>query len=770
MKKITIRSAAIAFTLLFLFPGWNSPVQAQDQPLSDIYCSSYNGCGVYITGVLLTPGLSNLGTVCSTNGYGNYTTTIVPMSIGQNFDVLITVAGSTTNTVCKIFVDWQLNGDFNGLGEVITLNGSPGVGPYTGTITVPSSVVPGLTRLRVRVGNSTVIACSYAVAGETEDYTAEIAQPLQVTAVSGATFCGGDALTVTCAGGSAYTSGNVFTAQISDDQGLFTNPVSIGTLAGATPGAISCTLPASLLAGTLYRVRVVTSAPSTISTLNAGNLTVNQAPALQATAPVSTCSPNTIDLSTTFTDENNVTGTVSYWLDAGCTLPVLNPQAVSSGGTYYVKKVADAGGCTHVIPVTVAVNPTPQAVASSSVSVICANLDVQLTGGATGGTAPYSWAWTGPNGFTSTLQNPLISNAQTINSGSYSLTVTDANGCFSTNSSFVNIIIIPRPVALAACVAPNLCANGTVNLVGSASGSSGPYVYVWTGPNAFVSTLVSPTITNAQPTSSGIYSLVVTDQNGCSSTNNASVTVNVYPLPAVDAGNDVSIYLGSSTNLQAIASGGTSPYQYNWTPVEGLDNSTLPNPLASPAVTTIYTVNVTDANTCSASDQVTVTVELGYGNLEGQLTYDNNAHTPLNNVLLTLKSGNTTIATTTTDVGGHYSFAGVMLGTYNIYASCTKPWGGANAVDALLIMKHFTGLSLLSGIRLTAADVDNSSYINANDALTDMKRFVGMITTFLPGDWAIEHPQVVITLNNTTTRNFKGVCTGDVDGSFIPAP
>lgn len=157
----------------------------------------------------------------------------------------------------------------------------------------------------------------------------------------------------------------------------------------------------------------------------------------------------------------------------------------------------------------------------------------------------------------------------------------------------------------------------------------------------------------------------------------------------------------------------------------------------------------------------------GYS-LSGTLTYDNLAGTVLNNSTVQLKQGSNVVSETTTDAAGFYQFINPEIGTFNLNGLTTKPWGSVNAVDALFILKHFTGMSLLSGLKLVAADVDGSNYVNASDALICMKRFVGLQTSFLVGDWAFEHPAVTITGVGNVTADFKGICYGDVDASYEP--
>jgi hypothetical protein len=89
--------------------------------------------------------------------------------------------------------------------------------------------------------------------------------------------------------------------------------------------------------------------------------------------------------------------------------------------------------------------------------------------------------------------------------------------------------------------------------------------------------------------------------------NNGTVSIATSALIA-NAGNDVSINPGGNTQLNGSATGGMVPYTYLWTPSTGLSNPAIANPVASPSVTTTYTLTVTDNFSCNSSDQVTVTV------------------------------------------------------------------------------------------------------------------------------------------------------------------
>jgi len=95
---------------------------------------------------------------------------------------------------------------------------------------------------------------------------------------------------------------------------------------------------------------------------------------------------------------------------------------------------------------------------------------------------------------------------------------------------------------------------------------------------------------------------VIVTSGNCTDT--ASVNVFVNPLPTANGGSDVSIPIGSGTQLNS--TGGTS---YNWSPSSGLSCTYCQNPTASPLETTDYVVIVTDANGCTDADTVTVFVD-----------------------------------------------------------------------------------------------------------------------------------------------------------------
>jgi len=155
--------------------------------------------------------------------------------------------------------------------------------------------------------------------------------------------------------------------------------------------------------------------------------------------------------------------------------------------------------------------------------------------------------------------------------------------------------------------------------------------------------------------------------------------------------------------------------------------------------------------------------------LSGTIQYDKTPAVPLNGVWVYLSTtSGIPIDTATTDLSGHFEFDSLVAGEYALTYHYPHNWGGGNAVDALLTMKHFTNLSNLAGVRLQAADVNNSGNVNSVDALLIMKRFVGLEMGFPAGDWCFESGVIQVPPNGNIVTIIRSVCYGDADGSFNP--
>ena len=189
------------------------------------------------------------------------------------------------------------------------------------------------------------------------------------------------------------------------------------------------------------------------------------------------------------------------------------------------------------------------------------------------------------NGTTSTDSdpNPLTGNTNTVvvTSGSTITTIDAGMKCNATVSAGSDVAV---------------CSGSSATLLATASNGVSPYQFAWNNPASVGSTkIVSPSLTTT-------YTVTVTDNVGCSATDQVIVTVNLNPT--VNAGVDQSICLGYSANLSATGNSGLAPYTFNWDNGLGLGQNKSVNPIT----TTTYTVTITDANGCSNTDQVVVRV------------------------------------------------------------------------------------------------------------------------------------------------------------------
>jgi hypothetical protein len=197
--------------------------------------------------------------------------------------------------------------------------------------------------------------------------------------------------------------------------------------------------------------------------------------------------------------------------------PSVPNATTAASGVYSVTVTIDA--CTSVAATTTAtVNATPATPVAGNNGPICAGSTLNLTASTVAG-ATYSW--TGPNGFTSSAQNPSIANATTDATGLYGVTAT-LSGCSSlagTTTAAVNAI----PVAPVAGNNGPITAGSTLNLTASTVPGA---TYSWTGPNAFTSTQQNPSIMNATTNASGLYSVTATVGTCTSPAGTTTATVN----------------------------------------------------------------------------------------------------------------------------------------------------------------------------------------------------------------------------------------------------
>ena len=327
-------------------------------------------------------------------------------------------------------------------------------------------------------------------------------------------------------------------------------PVGNWTL---NPGAItgnSVSTTISLLAAGTYNFTVIdesgcTSAISADITINAQPVT----PFISVTDPDAVCSPLTVDLTAPEVTSGSTLGlTLTYWIDAAATSAYSTPSSATSG-TYYIKGT-NGEGCYDIKPVVVNISPL-MSLTNSVTNILCAGTatgTINIT--VSGGTAPYSYLWTGSG------VNISSEDQSGLAAGSYSVVVTDALNCSSSllNLSLAEPQLLSGKIDSQSDVTVYGGNDGSVTLSGT--GGTTPYQYR-SGAGAFQS---AATFVNL---SAGSYIFTVQDINLCSSDISITISQPVSNLTgSIISQTDITCF-GASTGIITVAgSGGTAPYEY----------------------------------------------------------------------------------------------------------------------------------------------------------------------------------------------------------------
>lgn len=151
----------------------------------------------------------------------------------------------------------------------------------------------------------------------------------------------------------------------------------------------------------------------------------------------------------------------------------------------------------------------------------------------------------------------------------------------------------------------------------------------------------------------------------------------------------------------------------------------------------------------------------------GLITYANSFNTALNGAEATLFSGVTPIDVATADGSGAYFFTGMTDGSYTIGTTCSKAWGGVTNIDGVLAQRFALGLLPLDALQQLAADVNKAGGVTNIDGVLIKRRAVGLITSWPAPDYVFETPNVIVT-SGLGAADYKGLCSGDVNKSYIP--
>ncbi len=267
-------------------------------------------------------------------------------------------------------------------------------------------------------------------------------------------------------------------------------------------------------------------------------------------------------------------------------------------GSYSVA-VTDSNGCVANINAITVIEPSLLAIGIASTDIACAgvstgNVNVTMTGGS----SPYQYYWN---------NNSANEDLTNVSAGTYSMTVTDVNGC--TGIAIASINTLPQ-LNVSAAVDQLACTNskGGINL--TVNSGTAPYTYLWsTGAT-------TEDLSNIHP---GTYTVVVRDANNCPFDTAFTVTnLGTFSINATGGG---TITLGQTADLH-VTTTGSAQTVFNWTPTFGMDCSTCTDVTVQPGHSTLYTVIGIDTNGCEAIDTVSVTV------IEDHTVYTPNAFSP----------------------------------------------------------------------------------------------------------------------------------------------
>lgn len=312
------------------------------------------------------------------------------------------------------------------------------------------------------------------------------------------------------------------------------------------------------------------------------------------------CGPNTDGVLTVTATGGN--GNYMYSIDNGQTFQSSNVFTNVGTGAYQV--VAKDANCTTAAQtVAVIANPIPVVTLDAFNTVCQTGAAFALTGG-----LPAGGVYSG-NGVTNGVFNPAVAGAGTHQ---ISYTYTSAAGC--ENSATASITVGALPTVSFAAIA-NVCGNAAPFTLTQGSPAGGTYAGPGVINGVFWATVAGP----------GTHVLTYTfAANGCTVTATRNVTVNTQ-LKA-NAGPDKQVYKGylplACVTLNGTATGGSGNYSYRWN--TGATTATMQ---VCPAVTTTYTLTVTDAAGCVTTDQVTVNaVNVTCGNKNDKVLVCHNGH------------------------------------------------------------------------------------------------------------------------------------------------
>ena len=263
------------------------------------------------------------------------------------------------------------------------------------------------------------------------------------------------------------------------------------------------------------------------------------------------------------------------WTNAS-TLATANSLAAGA----YTVTVTDVNGCIDSASSFIT-SPISLVLTTASIDVNCnGGSDGQAGAIGIGGSPPYTYLWS--NAATTTNITGLVA-------GTYTITLTDNNGCtLSSSETIAEPTLLVASITASTDVSCNGGSDGTATA--NAAGGTIPYTFAWS--NAAITASINGLL-------AGAYTVTITDNNNCTSTSSITITEPTPLIATISSSTNVSCNGGSDGTATTMASGGTAPYTYNWSN----SNTTATATLLTAAT---YTVTIADANGCISSTSTTI--------------------------------------------------------------------------------------------------------------------------------------------------------------------
>jgi gliding motility-associated-like protein len=538
-------------------------------------------------------------------GAGTYTVTVTDLN-GCTITASATVNEPTALTASATATDVSCNGATDGSVDLTVGGGSPaysfswsngattedlaavGAGTYTVTVTdlngctitatatvnEPTALTASATATDVSCNGATDGSVDLTVGGGSPAYSfswSNGATTEDLAAVGAGTYT----VTVTDLNGCTITA----SATVNEPTALTASAVAAdASCNGATDGSVDLTVGGGSPAYSFSWSNGATT--EDLAAVGAGTytVTVTDLNGCTITASATVNEPTAITASTTVIDAACGGSNGSIDLTVGGGSPAYSfswsngatteDLAAVGAGTYTVT-VTDLNGCTITASATVN-EPTTLTASATATDASCNGAtdgSVDLTVG--GGSPTYSFSWS--NGATT-------EDLAAVGAGTYTVTVTDLNGCTITASATVNE---PTAITASTTVIDAACggSNGSIDL--TVGGGSPAYSFSWSN---------GATTEDISGLSAGAYSVTITDNNGCTISTSANVNT-PSGITATSTTTDVACNGDATGAIDLTATGGTAPYTFNWSnaaTTEDINN----------VVAGIYTVTITDATSC----------------------------------------------------------------------------------------------------------------------------------------------------------------------------